>query len=140
VTSPSIKSVAADANVLLAVVAERAAARVFTERPDILVVTTRVTIGEVRWHLSEFAGRYELDVDQLHKTFDDLPVMRYGLPQYSSHLAEARRYLQHRDPRDVGLAALALKFNIPIWSNDNDFRELPLPLYTIAQLLRALGL
>ena len=112
----------------------------FRERPDIVVVTTRVTIGEVRWHLTEFAARYDLDIDKLHKTFDDLAVVRYGPAEYRSHLAEARRYLQHRDPNDVGLATLALKLDLPIWSNDNDFRELPLPFYTTATLLRALGM
>jgi predicted nucleic acid-binding protein len=121
-------------------VAKRAAARVFTVRPPILVVTTKVTVGEVRWHLAEFAKRYEFDIDYLHAVMDDLPVVRYGYDEYASHLAEARRYLQHRDPNDVGLAALALKVGVAVWSNDNDFRELPLPVYTTAALLRALGL
>jgi predicted nucleic acid-binding protein len=113
---------------------------VFLERPDILVVTTRVTSDEVRWHLPGFAKRYKVDVVKLHKVFDDLPVKRYGPAEYSSHLDEARRYLQHRDPDDVPLAALALKLNIPIWTNDNDFNDVPLPIYTTAQLLRVLGL
>ncbi len=112
----------------------------FTERPDILVVTTRVTIGEVRWHLPEFAERYRLDVAELHNAVDRLPVVRYGPIKYRSHLDEARRYLGHRDPDDVALAALALKLDIPVWSNDNDFRELPLTVYTTAALLRALGM
>lgn len=111
----------------------------FRDRPDIFVVTTRVTLGEVRWHLAEFAERYKLDIDDLHEITDKLSVVIHEPGEYLSHLAEARRYLGHRDPDDVGLAALALKLNIPVWSNDNDFRELPLPVYTTAQLLRALG-
>ena len=139
-TSPPIKSIAADANVLLAAIAGRAAARVFTERPDLLVVTTRVTIAEVHKYLPQFADRYGLDVDDLHEATDNLPVLRYSEIEYRSHLAEARRYLEHRDPDDVALGALALKLAVPIWSNDNDLRELPLAVYTTARLLRALGI
>lgn len=109
-------------------------------RPPINVVTTKVTVGEVRWHLAEFARRYHFDIDDMHAGMGDLPVVFYGYDEYASHLGEARRYLARRDPNDVGLAALALKLNIPIWTNDNDFRELPLPIYTTAQLLRALGM
>jgi predicted nucleic acid-binding protein len=69
-----------------------------------------------------------------------LPVVRFSEAEYRSHLDHAHRYIGHRDPDDVALAALALKLEIPIWSNDNDFRELPLRIYTTAQLLRALGL
>jgi len=37
-------------------------------------------------------------------------------------MGEARRHLADRDPDDVGLAALALHLEIPVWSNDKDFR------------------
>jgi hypothetical protein len=40
VTSPPIKSVAADSNVLLSAVAGKAARRVFAEVPELMVVTT----------------------------------------------------------------------------------------------------
>ena len=139
-TSLPIKRVAADANVLLAAIAERAAARVFAERPEIVVVTTIATMDEVRAHLPEFSRRYDFDLTRLHKTADDLPIARYGPAEYGSHIAEASRYIGRRDPDDIALAALALKLAIPVWSNDNDFRELPLRTYTTAQLLRALGM
>ena len=42
--------------------------------------------------------------------------------------------------KDVPLAALALKLEIPIWSNDRDFEELPLITYPTARLLKILGL
>jgi predicted nucleic acid-binding protein len=126
--------------VLLAAVAHRAAVRVFRERPDILVVTTEVTLREVHEYIPEFARRYELDVDVLHEIANNLPVRRYTERSYRSHIEEARRYLAQRDPDDVALGALALKLNVPVWSNDNDLRELPLPVYSTAALLRALGM
>jgi len=140
VTSPPIKSVAADANVLLAAIAGRAAARVFAERPELIVITTKVTLREVHKYVPEFARRYGLDLEVLHEITDNLPVQRYAQPAYRSHLAQARHYLEHRDPDDVALGALALKLNVPVWSNDNDLRELPLPVYSTAVLLRMLGM
>ena len=139
-TSPPIKSVAADANVLLAAIAGRAAARVFAERPELIVITTKVTLREVHKYVPEFARRYGLDLEVLHEITDNLPVQRYAQPAYRSHLAQARHYLEHRDPDDVALGALALKLNVPVWSNDNDLRELPLPVYSTAVLLRMLGM
>ena len=38
------------------------------------------------------------------------------------------------------LAALALKLEIPIWSNDHDFEDVPLIVYPTARLLKILGL
>jgi predicted nucleic acid-binding protein len=49
-------------------------------------------------------------------------------------------YLAKRDPTDIPLAALALKLEIPVWSNDRDFEELPLIAYPTAKLLKILGL
>lgn len=139
-TLPSGKSsVAADANVLLSAYAERAARRVF-DAPDLEVVTTDVTLSEVYEYSSRFAARYRISIDVFYKTIENSPLRVYEESEYRSHVDEARRYIAHRDPDDVALAALALKLAIPIWTNDNDFRELPLPIYTTAQLLRALGM
>lgn len=139
-TSPPLRSVAADSNVLLAALARRAARRVFDNAPDLIIVTTEETIAEVEEYLPEFAARYGLDIDMMRETLGVLPIERYSESDYISHLAEARRYLAKRDPDDVALAALALKLGVPIWSNDNDFKELPLELYPTAKLLKALGI
>ena len=139
-TSLPLRSVAADSNVLLAAVARRAASRVFTEVPDLVVVTTEANIAEVEEYLPEFAERYGLDPESLREALEILPVERYSESTYASHLAEARRYLAARDPDDVDLAALALALNVPIWSNDKDFAELPLDVYPTAKLLKVLGL
>lgn len=137
---PLLRSVAADSNVLLAALAGRAAWRVFERAPDLVIVTTEDTILEVEEYLPEFAARYELDLDVLREALEILPVERYAEPDYTSHLEEARGYLAKRDPDDVALAALALKLGIPIWSNDNDFKVLPLEIYPTAKLLKVLGI
>ncbi len=138
-TLPRLKSVAADSNVLLSAVARRAAWRVFENAPDLLVVTTEVTIAEVVEYLPEFAARYKIGLEELYAAVEALPVDRYDEPDYASHLKQARKYLEHRDPDDVHLAALALKLRIPVWSNDHDLEELPLEVYPTARLLKLLG-
>jgi len=55
-------------------------------------------------------------------------------------VAEAACFLHKRAPSDIPLGALALKLEIPIWSNDHDFEELPLIVYPTARLLKILGL
>jgi predicted nucleic acid-binding protein len=140
VTSPPLKRVAADSNVLLAALARRAAWRVFDEAPDLVVVTTEHTIAEIEEYLPVFAARYDLDVAVLREALEMLPIERYSESDYHSHVVEAHRYLGERDPDDVPLAALALKLGVPVWSNDNDFKELPLDFYPTARLLKILGL
>lgn len=139
-TSPPIRSVAADSNVLLSAEIGKAASRVFVEVPELVVVTTEENIAEVEEYLRELAGKYGLDLDQLLDTLALPPVNRYAESAYISHVEEARRYLADRDPDDVPLAALALELEIPVWSNDRDFKSVPVKLYTTAQLLKALGL
>ncbi len=139
VPSPPPRSVVADSNVLLAAVARRAAWRVFENAPDLVIATTEVAIEEVHEHVGEFAERYDLDVDVLHTAIEVLPVERYSEIDYSSHVKEAQRLIEERDPDDVHVVALALMLGIPIWSNDSDFRDLPIEVYTTAKLLKILG-
>lgn len=138
-TSPPPGSVAADNNVLLSAVARRGAWRIFDET-DLMVVTTEFTIVEVEEYLPEFGERYGIALARLQAAVDALPVVRYSESAYVSHLKEARKYLDQRDPDDVHLAALALKLNVPVWSNDRDLTELPLDVYTTARLLKTFGL
>ncbi|MGZ5441502.1 MAG: PIN domain-containing protein [Thermoanaerobaculia bacterium] len=120
--------------------AGRAARRVFEKASDLVVVTTELVIAEVHEYVPEFAERYGLDVDFLHEEVDVLPLERYSESDYLTHVKEATKYLGQRDPDDVHLAALALKLDVPVWSNDRDLTELPLRIYTTAQLLKLLGI
>ncbi|MCM3875044.1 MAG: PIN domain-containing protein [Thermoanaerobaculia bacterium] len=139
-TSKSLRSVAADANVLLSAVIGKAARRIFEGAPGLRVVTTQVTLAEVHRYLPMMAAKYGLDLEKLERDLKLLPLQVFSESQYRSRLAEAGRHLGKRDPDDVGLAALALKLEIPIWSNDRDFEELPLIAYSTARLLKILGL
>jgi predicted nucleic acid-binding protein len=106
----------------------------------LLVVTTEATLAETKERLPILAAKYRLTRPAVSAQLAALPVDVVPESRYRSHLAEAHRYLGARDPSDVPLAALALKLEIPIWSNDRDFEELPLIVYPTAKLLKLLGL
>ena len=137
-SSPSIKSVAADSNVLLSAVAGRAARRVFAVE-ELIVVTTEHNVGEVIEYLPVFAKRYALAEDLLVQALALLPIEVHAERSYSSELPTARRLLANRDKDDIALAALALKLRIPIWSNDRDYEHFRLGTFTTARLLKILN-
>lgn len=138
-TSKPLRSVAADSNVLLSAAVGHAARRVFERTPKLFVVTTEANLAEVQAYLPSMAQAYGLDLVEVQEALTALPIKLYTESQYRSRLPQARKYLQERDPDDVALAALALTLQIPIWSNDRDFQDLPIETYPTAKLLKVLG-
>ena len=138
-TSPPLRSVAADANVLLSAAIGGAAVRVFTDA-DVEVVTTEEVLGEVIEYLAELAVKNGMTQEEAEERLARLPISAYPESVYRARMGQARRHLSDRDPDDVGLAALALHLGIPVWSNDKDFRAVPVELYPTAKLLKVLGL
>ncbi len=68
-----------------------------------------------------------------------LPVS-IAVPEiYAATIGKARRRIGKRDPDDVELLALALRFEIPLWTNDNDFEGCGVEWFTTAELLKKLG-
>ena len=138
-TLSSIRSVAADSNVLLSAVSGRAARRVFAQT-ELIVVTTELSIAEVREYIPEFATRYELSEDLLLEVLALLPLKVYSHRYYAGEMAKAWQLLANRDKDDVALAALALKLQVPIWSNDRDYEHFPHGMLPTAKLLKILGM
>jgi predicted nucleic acid-binding protein len=139
VSSTNVKKLAADSNVLLSAVAGKAARRVFT-KPELIVVTTEHNIAEVREYLPKFAEQYDLPLELLLEVLELLPITVYAEHEYVDEITAAHNLLAERDPDDVALAALALHFQIPIWSNDRDYENFPHGAITTAKLLKMLEL
>jgi len=131
---------AADANVLLdAVIGGRA--RIILAHPDVQTVfTTKTTLSEVEEYAPLLAEKKRLRPDVLLLTIAALPLTVVDRSEYSRSLPEAIRRIGGRDPDDAELLALALHFDIPLWSNDRDFDNLGVELYTTDRLLGRLGL
>jgi predicted nucleic acid-binding protein len=63
-----------------------------------------------------------------------------GRTDYAAAIPEAKKRIEQRDPDDVELLALALAFNIPVWSNHNDFEDTSVQWLTTEKLLQQLGI
>lgn len=129
---------AADANVLLSSVIGGQAVRVLRHRAIEEILTTATTIAEVREYAGLLAKKKRLAMDLVLLAAATLPVTIVARSAYASFLAESRKRIGRRDPDDVEILALALYMDIPIWSNDNDFRDAGVEWYTTASLLARL--
>lgn len=124
---------------LLSAVTGHAALRVFT-RSSVEVVTTSGVLAEVREYLPAFARASRVAPEALEAQLRLLALKAYEEPAFAASLPESRKRIGDRDPDDVGLLALALSLDVPVWSNDDDFRDAGVPWFTTARLLRILGL
>ncbi len=131
--------IAADANVLLSATTGRAALKVFTHS-NLEVISTSLNIKEVWEYLPVMASKYHISLELLESQFQLLAVRGYEPKDYQGSLVMARRKIGKRDPDDIDLLALSLELGIPLWSNDGDFSGTGVEWYTMAQLLKKLGL
>lgn len=134
-----VAAVAADANVLLSAVLGHAALRVFT-LTDVSVLTTQGVLQEVRDYIPLVARKYHVLPQALEAQLRLLAVRDCDRGEFASKLEAAERAIAKRDPHDVDLLALALSFDVPVWSNDSDFKGAGVEWYTTARLLRRLGI
>lgn len=131
---------AADANVLLAAIAG-GRTKLVLEHPDIEeVLTPAPVLDEVYEYVREVTAKKRLPEALLLMTLISLPVTVVERKDYSSALAEAARRMKDRDPDDADLLALALNLEIPVWSNDDDFKGTGVAWYTTARLMKKLGI
>jgi predicted nucleic acid-binding protein len=131
---------AADANVLLsAVLGGRA--RLILENPQVdEILTVEQIMAEVEEYAGVLARKKRLAEDLVLLAVGALLVTVVGRTDYAAAIPEAKKRIEHRDPDDVELLALALAFNIPVWSNYNDFEDAGIQWLTTENLLQQLGI
>lgn len=128
----------ADANVLLSAAVGGRAKLVLTAPEVEEVITPASTLAEVQEYAPYLAKKRRLPLDLVLLTLAALPVTVVEQNTYAVALPEAEKRIEHRDPDDVEVLALALHFNLPVWSNDNDFEDTGVAWYTTAELLKKL--
>jgi predicted nucleic acid-binding protein len=132
--------IAADANALLAAVLG-GRANLILQHPEIEeVVTAEECMDEVQEYTPILARKKSLREDVLLLAVATLPVTVIERKDYAPGMAEASRRIGQRDPDDIPILALALTLNVPLWSNDKDFKDVGMDLYTTERLLRRLGI
>ena len=131
---------AADANVLLSAVIGGAASLVLSHPSIEEIFATETVYAEVEEYAAVVGRKKKLAPETLMLAVAALPVSIVAREVYASSISTARKRIGKRDPDDVDLLALALHFELPLWSNDNDFKGCGVELITTAELLKKLGI
>ncbi len=134
-TSRRLERLVVDANPILAALLGGMARRMFfeTDLPEFAV--PEVTITEVRGYLPQAALKLGVETTILEFALDLLPLAPYPARTYRQSIAEARRRIGKRDPKDVDVLALTLQLGLPLWSNGRDFEKAGIEYLTTARLL-----
>ncbi|MBI5378756.1 MAG: PIN domain nuclease, partial [Nitrospirae bacterium] len=85
--------------------------------------------------LPVLSSRRNLPLDKLFLALSLLPLVICDEEFYKNELKKATKLIGGRDPDDAHLLALSLKLNCPIWSNDKDFEQLGVDVYTTSALI-----
>jgi predicted nucleic acid-binding protein len=102
------------------------------------VLATEEALLEVEEYAFRLASKKGLPGAQIDLALRTLRVTPVKRSAYSSYLGEAAKRIGARDPDDVHVLALALAFEIPIWTNDRDFEVSGVICYSTEQMLRLL--
>lgn len=67
-----------------------------------------------------------------------MPIEWKPAGEYGQFRAEAERRIGGRDPDDWPTVALALTLELPVWSQDKDFEDAGIEVFTTGDLLDAM--
>lgn len=135
----SIERLVVDANPLLSAIIGGNASKIFILRKEIQFFTTEFTLKEVERYIPKFSNKWKISEDKLYLALITLPVVAYGEDFYRDEIKKAKELIEKRDPDDFHLLALALRLNYPIWTNDQDFKEIDVEVFTTSDLLKILN-
>jgi len=131
---------AADANVLLSAVLGGRARLILHSTQIEEILTVESILAEVEEYASLLARKKRLAEDLVLLAVAAMPLRVVGRADYAASIPEAMKRIGPRDPDDAELLALALTFQVPVWSNDQDFEGTGVGRFTTEDLLRQLGL
>jgi predicted nucleic acid-binding protein len=134
----SKETIAVDANPLFSALrGGRAKSVLYSDK--LIFITTEYTTWEVKKYIPEMSVDTGVPESELFYAFDCFPIISTPPEVYDGKRQHAENLISHRDPKDVDILALALKLNIPIWTNDRDFDNLPeIKTFTTAAMLAKL--
>ena len=131
-----IEKLAVDANPILSAIIGGKARSVFLNADHISFYTTLFNFKEVEKYIPTLASKYSLPLDDLYLALSTLPISVCDVEFYKETLKKATSLIGDRDPDDIHLLGLALKLSCPIWSNDRDFDDVGIKIYSTFALIR----
>lgn len=128
-TSKLPEKLAVDANILLsiaiwgqgrtAVLFRRAA------KAGVRFYTTVYTLTEIEKYLPVLADKQGIPLELARSALQTLPVVAITKTAYRHRMGQAEALI--RDHRDAELLALAIELQLPVWSQDKDFKDTGFP-------------
>lgn len=127
-----------DANPIISALLGGAALKaILSPKINELVVTEKI-MAEIRKYIPFIAKKVKKTAYWIDLHLSLLPLTNYSQKFYAEKIEEAKLLVGRRDPKDIDTLALALKLGYPIWTNDKDFEETNVKIYTTARLLKKL--
>jgi predicted nucleic acid-binding protein len=131
-----IEKLAVDANPILSAIIGGKARSVFLNADHISFYTTLFNFKEVEKYIPILASKHSLPLDDLYLALSTFPISVCVVEFYKDTLKKAESLIGDRDPDDIHLLGLALKLSCPIWSNDKDFDDVGIMIYSRRALIR----
>ncbi len=131
-----LEKLAVDANPILSAVIGGSARAVFLKAENTSFHTTAFNFKEVEKYIPVLSTKRNIPEEDLYLALSLLPLSVHAEGFYKDKMKKARDLLSKRDPDDAHLLALAIKLDCPIWSNDKDFENLEVKVYTTLDIIR----
>jgi predicted nucleic acid-binding protein len=96
---------------------------------------TESALGEVHYYIPKVAQKLEVNPAFVRFSLDLLPLTVYEPNSYRRSIKKANLQITHRDPQDIEILALSLELGRPLWTNDKDFEDTTIQIFTTAELL-----
>lgn len=132
----STEKLAVDANPILSAIIGGTARGVFLSSGKTIFYTTVSNYREVEKYIPVLASKRNLPMEDLYMALSMLPITVCDENFYKAKIKKARQLIEKRDPDDMHLLALALILDCPIWSNDKDFIESGVKVYSTLDLIK----
>jgi predicted nucleic acid-binding protein len=131
-------AVVADANVVLSALIGGRARLVIGSSHGPRCVAAEAVAEEVARHIPRLAAKRGLDPKLLYAALAVMPVDWKSGAEYEGLREEAERRIAARDPDDWPTVALAIKLGLPVLTQDKDFADAGVEIFTTGELLDAL--
>ena len=131
-----IEKLVVDANPILSAIIGGKARSVFLNAAHISFYTTLFNFKEVEKYIPVLASKRSLYLDDLYLALSTLPISVCDVEFYRDILKKAESLIGERDSDDIHLLGLALKLSCPIWSNDRDFDDVGIKIYSTLALIK----
>lgn len=118
------KGLVLDANILLRAVFGIRVRRILETYEDVAAFySPDVCFAEAQRYIPDLAKRRRLDTKLARSILEHVGriVEPVDKSLYEAHERLARERIEHRDPRDWPVVAVALLLAIPVWTEDQDF-------------------